>query len=98
MSDKNIINFFNDKDNLHNIIQLSDLDDIKTLENVLKVLETILIVGDHETARLSLTANPLALKISQDSSFKNIENLQTNKNEKIADFAHSLFENYFENL
>lgn len=98
LTDQKIINFFNDKEILHKFLELFEEDDIKMQENALELIENILIIGVNEMAHLSLSTNPLALKIFQDDLFKNIEALQASKNEKIAEIANKLYDSYFENM
>lgn len=98
LTDQKIVSFFNDKEILHKFLELLEEDDIKLQESVLELIENILILGVNEMAHLSLSTNPLALKIFQDDLFKSIEALQASKNEKIGEMANKLFDNYFENM
>lgn len=75
-----------------------EIEEIKIKINTLELIESILVIGVNEMARLNLTANPFAMTISQDSSFKTLEALQQNLNQHISEMTQMVFDSYFDNI
>lgn len=97
-TDKEILNYLNDKDIIHRIMECLEIEEIKIKINTLELIESILVIGVNEMARLNLTANPFAMTISQDSSFKTLEALQQNLNQHISEMTQMVFDSYFDNI
>ena len=97
-SDEEVLNFLNDQDIIHRILECVEIDDIKVKENTLELLENILMIGGNEMARQNFTANPYALAISKQPNFKCLEGLLGSQNQTLSEVAQRLLEAYFDGI
>ena len=97
-SDEEVLNFLNDQDIIHRILECVEIDDIKVKENTLELLENILSIGGNEMARQNFTANPYALTISKQPNFKCLEGLLQSQNQTLSEVAQRLLEAYFDGI